>query len=301
MKTYGFEINDTFDFTNSKSNDINFVDSFLFTNIFSEEKGHINLSLDENDAEISNFFFQPPPEILNHGQNDISLFNFPEETDNFLLQNLPSTDNPSRTFIKKAEKINIKSKNDSDSYKNKFEIITKGNVMKYFRVDSAKKHFKVAVSQFATEQLNLLIKKSKLPKKLKKKIHLPHFKLFTSNPKEFDNFQFLSYDLKQILTLGKTDENLQGNNDTKISEIMEYKNYEKKKEIIEFLSLKYEDIIKLFYKSEKFQKFKKNEITKFFNEGIKKEKNISLLEDFGLIKLFKMTNKKRKREIFVSQ
>ena len=301
MKTYGFEINDAFDFTNSKSNDINFVDSFLFTNIFSEEKGHINLSLDENDAEISNFFFQPPPEILNHGQNDISLFNFPEETDNFLLQNLPSTDNPSLTFIKKTEEINTENKNDSDSYKNKFEIIPKGNIMKYFRVDSAKKHFKVAVSQFATEQLNLLIKKSKLPKKLKKKIHLPHFKLFTSNPKEFDNFQFLSYDLKQILTLGKTDENLQGNNDTKISEIMEYKNYEKKKEIIEFLSLKYEDIIKLFYKSEKFQKFKENEITKFFNEGIKKEKNISLLEDFGLIKLFKLTNKKRKREIFVSQ
>ena len=301
MKTYGFEINDTFDFTNSKSNDINFVDSFLFTNIFSEEKGHINLSLDENDAEISNFFFQPPPEILNHGQNDISLFNFPEETDNFLLQNLPSTDNPSLTFIKKTEEINTENKNDSDSYKNKFEIIPKGNIMKYFRVDSAKKHFKVAVSQFATEQLNLLIKKSKLPKKLKKKIHLPHFKLFTSNPKEFDNFQFLSYDLKQILTLGKTDENLQGNNDTKISEIMEYKNYEKKKEIIEFLSLKYEDIIKLFYKSEKFQKFKENEITKFFNEGIQKEKNISLLEDFGLIKLFKLTNKKRKREIFVSQ
>ena len=301
MKIYDFEINDTFDFTNSKSNDINFVDSFLFTNIFSEEKGHINLSLDENDVENSNFFFQPPPDIPNHGQNDISLFNFPEETDNFLLQNLPSTDNPSRTFIKKTEEINTENKNDSDSYKNKFEIIPKGNVMKYFRVDSAKKHFKVAVSQFATEQLNLLIKKSKLPKKLKKKIHLPHFKLFTSNPKEFDNFQFLSYDLKQILTLGKTDENLQGNNDTKISEIMEYKNYEKKKEIIEFLSLKYEDIIKLFYKSEKFQKFKENEITKFFNEGIKKEKNISLLEDFGLIKLFKMTNKKRKREIFVSQ
>ena len=60
MKTYGFEINDTFDFTNSKSNDINFVDSFLFTNIFSEEKGHINLSLNENNAEISNFFIQHP-------------------------------------------------------------------------------------------------------------------------------------------------------------------------------------------------------------------------------------------------
>ncbi len=82
-------------------------------------------------------------------------------------------------------------------------------------------------------------------------------------------------------------------------EISEYKKHpEKKKEIIDFLSLKYEEIIKLFYKSKKFKKFKENEMTKFFADGIKKEKNISLLEDDGLIKLFKMTNKKRKRKIF---
>ena len=85
-------------------------------------------------------------------------------------------------------------------------------------------------------------------------------------------------------------------------EILEYKKHpEKKKEIIDFLSLKYEEIIKLFYKSQKFNKFKENEMTKFFADGIKKEKNISLLEDDGLIKLFKMTNKKRKRKIFFSR
>ena len=64
--------------------------------------------------------------------------------------------------------------------------------------------------------------------------------------------------------------------------------------------MKYEDVIKLFYKSERFKEFKENETTKFFEEGIKKEKNISLLEDEGLIKLFQMTKKKRKREIFSS-
>jgi hypothetical protein len=62
----------------------------------------------------------------------------------------------------------------------------------------------------------------------------------------------------------------------------------------------YEDIIKLFYKSEKFEEFKKDELTQFFNEGIKKEKNISLLEDDGLVRLFKMTKKKRKRNLFSS-
>ena len=75
MKAYDFEISDTFDFTNSKLNDINFADCLLFSNTFSEEKGHINLSLDENDVDNSNFFFQPPPDMPNHSQNDISLFN----------------------------------------------------------------------------------------------------------------------------------------------------------------------------------------------------------------------------------
>ena len=75
---------------------------------------------------------------------------------------------------------------------------------------------------------------------------------------------------------------------------------EKTKKIKDFLFLKYEDIIKQFYKSEKFDEFKKNELTQFFNEGIIKEKKISLLEENGLVKLFEMTKKKRKRELFSS-
>lgn len=279
--------------------DLNLINNFLIPNFVPGEIGHLNLPIDENDSDYLNFFSQPPFDMPNDNdtQNDVSLF----KADKLLFQNISSTENLSFPFFKKKEGLKIEIKNDSDSQKNKFEIIQKDNKLKYFRVDSAKKHFKVAVSQFATEQLNLLIKNSKLPKKLKKKIHLPHFKLFTSNSKEFDNFQFLSFDLKQVLTYGKTDENLQGNNYERISEILEYKkNPEKKKEIIDFLSLKYEKIIELFYRSANFQKFKENEITKFFNDGIKKEKNISLLEEDGLIKLFKMTNKKRKREIFFS-
>ena len=45
-------------------------------------------------------------------------------------------------------------------------------------------------------------------KDIKKKIHLPNFKYFTSNVKEIDNYKFLSYDLKTVFTHGKTDENL---------------------------------------------------------------------------------------------
>ena len=305
MKTFELDFIDTKVNSFNKTNDwINFSNKFLFPNYFSSEINYPNISIYENDTDNPNFFFQPPLDLpnLNQNQNDMSLFNFSEEFDKIYFHNLSSSENLSSSFFKKQEEINIENKGSLDSHKNKFEIISKNNNKnKYFRVDSAKKHFKVAVSQFFTEQINFLIKKSKLPKKLKKKIHLPHFKKFTSNPKEFDNFQFLSFDLKQILTFGKTDENLQGNNYKKILEISEYKKHpEKKKEIMDFLSLKYEEIIKLFYKSKKFQKFKENEMTKFFADGIKKEKNISLLEDDGLIKLFKINNKKRKRKIFFS-
>jgi hypothetical protein len=170
---------------------------------------------------------------------------------------------------------------------------------KYFRVDDAKKHFKVAISKFATEKVNSLIQESNLPKRLKKKIHLPHFKHFTSNVKEFDNFEFLSYDMKTIFIYGKNEGNLQEKNDEIISKIWNYKKIpENVKKIKDFLSLKYEDIIKLFYRSKNFDEFKKYELTDFFTTGMKKEKNIELLKNDGLVTLFQMTKKKRKRELF---
>ena len=300
MKTFHF-INDiSFEDTKTKTNGINLINSFSSSNSFSEEKVHPDLSLDNNESYNSNFFMPTPLYLPNHSQNDISSFYSPEEFYEFLSQNLSLIENPSPP-IQKQEETSTKNKKDSDSIKNnKFEIMLKDSKAKYFRVDSAKKHFKVAISRFATKKLNSLIKESHLPKRLKKKIHLPHNKLFTSNPKEYDNFQFLSLEWKEILILGNTGQNLQGNNKAKISEILNYKkNPEKTKEIIEFLSLKYEDIIKLFYESKEFQKFKEDETTKFYEEGIQKEKNISLLKDNGLIKLFKMTNKKRKREMFI--
>lgn len=305
MEEFELHSYETKEYSYNKTNDIiNFNNSFLFPNSFPPEIYYPNLSISENNLENSNILLQLPPDIScpNQNKNDTSLFNFPEDVNKNFFHDLSSSENLPLSFFKKQEEINIENKISFNSQKsNKFELVSKNknNNNKYFRVDSAKKHFKVAISQFATEQLNKLIKESELPKKLKKKIHLPHFKLFTSNPKELDNFLFLSFNIQKVLTYGKNDNNLQRNNYEKIMEILKYKKHpQKKKDIINFLSLTYEDIIRLFYKSEKFQKFKQNKITKFFADGIKQEKNISLLEDEGLIKLFKMTNKKRKRKIF---
>ena len=167
---------------------------------------------------------------------------------------------------------------------------------KYFRVDDAKKHFKKAISQFATKELNSLIQNSELGVKFKKVIHLPNYKLFTSNSKELDNLDFLSFSVKKVFTYGKKDGNRQDKNEENLSRILNYKKYpEKTKKIKEFLDLTYQDVIKLFYKSSYFDQFKNSKLTAFFDEGIKKEKKISLLEDEGLLKLFNMTKKKRKR------
>ena len=165
-----------------------------------------------------------------------------------------------------------------------------------FRVDNTKCLYKVAISKFATEEINNLIENSELPKRLKKKIHVPNSKLFTSNVKELDNLNFLSYDMKTVFTYGKTDDNYQGSNERNISNILEYPG--KAKEIIEFLSMTYKEIIELFYKSKKFEEFKAKDEIKFITERLEKEKNISLFEQDGLINLFKMTQKKRKGEEF---
>jgi hypothetical protein len=164
----------------------------------------------------------------------------------------------------------------------------------YIRVDNAKSLYKVAISQFATEEINRLIKESDLPKRLKKKIHLPNSKLFTSNVKELDNLNFLSYNMKTVFTYGKTDDNYQGSNEINISNILEYK--ENTEKIRNFLNSTYEKIINDFYDSDNFKEFIKRDKIQFNTERFEKEKNISLSKNNGLIKLFKMTKKKRKGE-----
>ena len=119
--------------------------------------------------------------------------------------------------------------------------------------------------------------------------------------KELDNLEFLDYKMKDVFTLGKTDDNCQGSNERRISKILKYEDPEKTKEIREFLSSTYEDIIKLFYKSKKFKAFKEKDNIKYITKRLKIVKNISLFEENGLIKLLSMTQKKRKREIFCSK
>jgi hypothetical protein len=222
-----------------------------------------------------------------------------EEETKRVIDSTESTERKDKIEIKKmifsTKKPNENEETHPNSKKDDGDIKECGS-RKYFRVEDAKKHIKKAISQFATQELNRLIKNSELGAKFKKPIHLPNYKLFTSNSKELDNLDFLSFSLKKVFTYGKEDGNRQDKNEKNLSRILEYKKYpEKTKKIKEFLDLTYEQIIKLFYKSSNFEEFRNTKLTQFFDEGIRSQKKISLLEDEGLLKLFEMTKKKRKR------
>ena len=209
-----------------------------------------------------------------------------------------STDKNSKIRIKKLlflseknPKFNLPKNNDT----------VDPTLPSYFRIDMAKKHFKVRISQFATDTINKLIKESDIYEVIKDTIHLPNSLLFTSKVTENANIQFLNYTIREIFIIGKDSEELQRKNFLTISRIYEiFKKYEKLPENLQkiknFLEMRYEDLIKMFYDSAEFNIFKNEQKTKFFDDGTKAQEGFSLLENYGLIKLFKMLKKKRKRD-----
>ena len=176
------------------------------------------------------------------------------------------------------------------------------NFPSYFRMDMAKKYYKTKISQFGTDKLNKYIKESDLPFKLKKNIHLPNSKLFTSKVTEIINYNSLNLSLREMFTIGKENNTLQKQNFINFSKIDGYiQNLEEEQlseriiNIKNFLDMTYEDLIRMFYDSEEFLEFKNEELNKFFDKGVLSQEGFLLSESYGLIKLFKMI-KKRKTE-----
>ena len=286
---------------NSKSSLIDYSDNIINNSQFSDFECNIfSLNEDEELKSFNSLFPIKKPDLSEKNENILfDINNISNKEKEKHEKNIKNKENSSdKKQINNIKKIKIFNCNTNPcSNINSSNSPTSG----YFRVDNAKSLYKVAISQFATKEINRLIKKSDLPKRLKKKIHLPNSKQFTSNVKELDNLEFLTYKMKEVFTLGKTDDNCQGSNERRISKILKYEDPKKTKKISKFLSSTYEDIIEQFYKSKKFKAFKKKDNIKSITERFKKVKNISLFEENGLIKLFKMTQKKRKRELFCSK
>ena len=174
----------------------------------------------------------------------------------------------------------------------------------YWRFDATKKYWKSKISQFCEERLNKLIKGSDLPEALKIPIHKPNSLSFTANVKAKDNFGFLSESLKDIFSIGKDTEDLQKQNYDAFTKIFNYFNIigndhlpESLQKLKDFLEMSYEDLIRMFYDSDDFTTFKEDYMTKYYDEGTKDQEGFSLLEDYGLIKVFKTLKKKRRRTL----
>lgn len=200
----------------------------------------------------------------------------------------PTSDKKSEIKIKKvADKFNVQNQ----------------SLPNYWRFDMVKKHFKTKISEYGTNFINELIQKSDLPSELKKTIHKPNSPKFTANVKVSDNYRFLNDTIRTIFTIGKETEDLQKQNDEIINEI--YKHFgrigydklsENLRNIKNFFEMNCKVLIKNFYNSIEFKAFKEDDKTKFFDEGTIKQEGFSLLENYGLINLFSMLKKKRRRD-----
>ena len=164
------------------------------------------------------------------------------------------------------------------------------NLPKYPRIDDCKIYWRVKTNKHFIEIINESIQQSDLPKQYKKIIHAPSYKKFTQIVKCQFNFNDLQKSMFDILTLNKENEKSPKQNYDNIQNILQH--YQKSptesvKKIIQLISLKYEEVIKMFYDSKEFINFKKDKQVHFFNEEVIRQKGIDLLREYGLISLFK--------------
>lgn len=156
------------------------------------------------------------------------------------------------------------------------------------------------INKWYNKSINEEIKESELPKKLKNKIHLPNYNKFTRRVKYDTTLEDLQNTMSKILCFGRETKNLQKKNYKNIQAIREfYKTNptETVGKIMRLLEMTYEEVIKKFSESSEFEKLKRKKIFEFYDEELKREKNISLREKDGPILLFlSYSNKNKKNE-----
>lgn len=278
---FGYESNLLYeDFGKEQKNEFNIfqMPKLLYLD---EEK---NMEFSQNDIQKS-ILLKSPTKLEIEEQNKYQK-KVPSSTEDSSEQKL-KVEIKKLKFCVKTPKI----KNNDDN--------NESSLPSYFKFESYKKYCKAKINKYATETLNKYIKNSILSEIIKEDIHLPNYKLFTSKVTEDDNLKSLKFKVKDIFIIGKENKALQNQNFKIISKIYEYLDkYEilpdNLKKIKNFLEMSYEDLIKAFYESKEFYTFKNDKRTKFYDDETKAQEGFSLLEGYGLIKLFKLLKKKRK-------
>ena len=202
------------------------------------------------------------------------------------------------------QKINVLEGIQSLETKEKIFGITKnqkrkGGVPKYPRIDDCKIFWRTKINKWYFEALNEEIKKSDLPKQLKKIIHSPSYKKFTQVVKCQTNYDDLQKTMATILCIGKETNKNQKQNYENIKAILTH--YERNpsksvEKIVTLLKMTYEKAIEKFYETDKFKELKSDEGAVFYDKEVVKQKKISIFQEKGLIKLFKIYFTKEGKE-----
>ena len=163
---------------------------------------------------------------------------------------------------------------------------------KKYRKDAYYKHFKVIFGKYLKNRINEL-KNICFPEFKKNNFSSPNYK-FTGNPKEKENYIFLSWKIKEILTYAedKKNKNRQYNNNLLIKYIENNRNKAKDKisyeKLIYILFQTLEEAIEDFYNDKnEFEKINNDKNCLFYDKYFKKNTNISLLEKNGFLKAIK--------------
>lgn len=283
-------------------------DTFDYLSLFSIENNDTSLNL--------NLLREKPIEVIQEiKSNNLSSFfqeNLEKENDNSSNNNLNSLSNSLKISYAQDIEHNSHIKNDSidklstnSNCLNELllplragmpnEIMIKFNKNKkhkLYRKDGYYKHFKVIFGRFLKNKVNKL-KNICFPSYNKNNFSTPNYK-YIGNPKEKDNYNFLSFTIKDIFIYGKEKlkQNRQYNNLLIINFI---ENNERKakdknayKKLILFLNDKLENAFIDFYNDEnEFKKINNDKDCIFFDEYFKKDTGFSLLEKNGFLKAIK--------------
>ncbi len=248
----------------------------------------------------------------NEGENDFNFFNISSLLDNKNDQEISDRQIPNyNTELKFPYKIidifGSSFKNDLiDKLSTKTNILNevlipnkikseeniKNSKNKKYRKDAYYKHFKVMFGKYLKNRVNAL-KNICFPDYNKNNFSSPNYK-YTGNPKEKENYNFLSYKVKDILVYGenKNKQNRQYNNNLLIDFIEKNKAKAKDKicyeKLIFVLFQPLEKAIEDFYNDEnEFEKINQDKKCLFYDKYFKKETNFSLLEKNGFLKAVK--------------
>jgi hypothetical protein len=172
----------------------------------------------------------------------------------------------------------------------------KMNKEKIYRKDYYFKHFKAMFGKYIKNKLNNLKNKC-FPNFVLNNFSTPDY-YFIGNPKQEDNYNFLSWSIKDILIFreNKNKYNRQFNNKMIILYIE--KNGKKSKdkdaynELINYINCKVEDAFLDFYENKsEFEKICSDKDCIFFDEFFKRETGFSLLEKNGFLKVIRSSRK----------